>query len=136
MIEFAKVAYDEKKKLQADLAAALAREEETGKRIKGKDTSIRLLEEIRDDLQAENERMEIAIARMKAGVVEADKFEQELMAENERLRTVLGAFLECPWTVDEASIPHKGVDANPEQVAGTMSVSLVKIRKAREEMGP
>ena len=33
-----------------------------------------------------NERLVIDIERMRAGVVEADKFEQELMAENERLR--------------------------------------------------
>ena len=48
--------------------------------------------EISTDLAAarkENERLEIDIARMRAGCAEADKFEQTLMDENVRLRDAL-----------------------------------------------
>ena len=51
--------------------------------------------------------------------------------EVEALRDALDEIINCPQSVDEATIPAGGVEVNPAQVILTMSVSLVRIRKAR-----
>ncbi len=37
----------------------------------------------------------------------------------------------CPYEIDQATVPKAGIDAAPSQVVGTMSVALVRHRKAR-----
>lgn len=55
----------------------------------------------------------------------------EYEKEVQDLRDVLEEIINCPQSVDEATIPAGGVEVNPAQVILTMSVSLVRIRKAR-----
>ncbi len=47
------------------------------------------------------------------------------------LLEALEAIMDCPYTLDEATIPKAGIEANANQVVGNMSVSLVKVRNAR-----
>lgn len=55
---------------------------------------------------------------------------QELRTQNTELRMALAAFLECPVTVDQATVPKAGVEACPEQVVVNFSCSLIKLRNA------
>lgn len=48
------------------------------------------------------------------------------MEEIERLRGALGALLESPYVIDPATVPKAGIEANPEQVVGTLHVAYVK----------
>jgi hypothetical protein len=50
----------------------------------------------------------------------------------EQVVEVLDGLLLCPYCVDEATVPSKGVDYAPNQVVLSMSVSLGRLRKARE----
>ena len=51
--------------------------------------------------------------------------------EVQGLRDALEEIINCPQSVDEATIPAGGVEVNPAQVILMISVSLVRIRKAR-----
>lgn len=44
----------------------------------------------------------------------------------------LAELLECPYTLDTASVPAGGVEVNPAQVVGTLSVGLPRLRSAQE----
>lgn len=46
----------------------------------------------------------------------------------------LADLLSAPWVVDEATVPKMGADTRPEQVVGTLSVGLLRMRKARAAM--
>ena len=50
---------------------------------------------------------------------------------NKALLSALSDFMYCPYDIDTATIPEAGIETNPEQVIGNMSVALVKIRAAR-----
>lgn len=50
----------------------------------------------------------------------------------EELYQVLKAIDECPYFLDEATIPKNGIDANPSQVVANMSISYVKLQKISE----
>mgnify|MGYP003627074711 FL=1 len=43
----------------------------------------------------------------------------------------LTEILDCPYVLEEATIPRGGVEAAPQQVVGTLHVNLVRMRKAR-----
>ncbi|NNB86745.1 hypothetical protein [Corallococcus exiguus] len=58
-----------------------------------------------------------------------------LRARVAELENALAALTECPFRIDEASVPKKGIDAAPDQVVGTMSVGLPKLRVARALLG-
>jgi hypothetical protein len=45
-----------------------------------------------------------------------------------RMRKAIGDLLECPYQLDLATIPNKGIESAPEQVVGTMSVAWIKRR--------
>lgn len=47
------------------------------------------------------------------------------------LLEALQELIECPFDIDAATVPEAGIDAAPDQVVGTMSVSLSRRRKAR-----
>ena len=49
----------------------------------------------------------------------------------QELVDVLGEIIQCPQYVDEATIPSGGIEVNPAQVVMQMSVSLVRLRKAK-----
>ena len=51
--------------------------------------------------------------------------------ENAALREVLEDIMECPYAIDQATVPKAGFDAKIEQVVGVMSMSLWKYRKAK-----
>jgi len=46
----------------------------------------------------------------------------------------LGDLLDCPYDLDEATIPKAGIDAAPEQVVGTMCVALARMRALRTKV--
>ena len=52
-------------------------------------------------------------------------------SEVQRLRGALGELLDCPFNVEETTVPRAGVEAAPEQVVLNVSVGLVRWRKAR-----
>ena len=56
---------------------------------------------------------------------------RRLHAVNAELLEALEDLLDCPYDIDFATVPKAGIDAAPEQVVGTMSVALVRRRKAR-----
>lgn len=39
--------------------------------------------------------------------------------------------LDCPYTIDPASVPKSGIEVAPEQVVGMLSIGLLKYRKLR-----
>lgn len=108
---------------------------------------------IEDALRVEIERIESCFLEFEtitdkglyARVSDIVKVLDNVRTENKRLRErirslehdhnvmkdALEALLESPYSIDEASIPKAGIDANPSQVVGVMSVSIVKIRNAR-----
>lgn len=49
---------------------------------------------------------------------------------NDKLYSALSDLMECPYVIDQATIPNAGIDAAPDQVVGNMSVALVKRRAA------
>lgn len=54
-----------------------------------------------------------------------------LRGENTALRAALEPLVALPYVIDEATVPKAGIDAAPEQVIGTLHVSLAKMRKLR-----
>ena len=75
-------------------------------------------------LQAEREEDQGVIAVWRGRTLRAE-------AQREALLEALRELVECPYRIDEASIPAAGIDAAPQQVVGTMSVALMRLRKAR-----
>jgi hypothetical protein len=47
----------------------------------------------------------------------------------EELYSIIKEIDECPYFLDEATIPKNGIEANPSQVVANMSISLMKIQK-------
>lgn len=60
---------------------------------------------------------------------------KRLAERNSTLQGVLKELLDCPYVIDEATVPKAGVDAAPDQVVGTMHVALPKMRKLRAALG-
>ena len=55
----------------------------------------------------------------------------ECEKQRDVLAEALGEILDCPYIIDEATVPKTGIDAAPKQVVGILSVSIVRIRKAQ-----
>lgn len=51
--------------------------------------------------------------------------------EVEALRAHLAEILDCPYVLEEATIPKGGIEVAPNQVVGTMHISLGRMRKLR-----
>jgi hypothetical protein len=58
----------------------------------------------------------------------------ELELENKQLLEALQEIMDCPYDIDQATVPKAGIDAAPEQVVGMMSMALWKYRKARKAL--
>jgi hypothetical protein len=56
---------------------------------------------------------------------------KDWQAEARELRAMLQELLECPYTLDSASIPAAGIEAAPKQVVGTLSVAWLRFEKAK-----
>lgn len=56
---------------------------------------------------------------------------KRLHAQRDALLEALKDLVGCPYDIDRATVPKAGIDAAPDQVVGTMSVALVRHRKAR-----
>jgi hypothetical protein len=54
-----------------------------------------------------------------------------LIAAAPDLLEVLQELINCPYDIDQATVPKDGIDTAPNQVVGTMSVALMRLRKAR-----
>lgn len=52
-------------------------------------------------------------------------------AERDALRSALAELLDCPYVLEEATIPRGGVEVAPNQVVGTVHISLGRMRKLR-----
>lgn len=62
---------------------------------------------------------------------------QALEAQNKALREVVSAFLDCPYGVDQATVPRAGMEsAPPYQVVVNMSCSYTKIQNAHKALQP
>lgn len=57
-----------------------------------------------------------------------------LLKENEALLGALEDIMECPVSVDQATVPKAGIEAAPGQVVLEMSMGLLKHRKARDAL--
>lgn len=57
-----------------------------------------------------------------------------LMEENKRLREVLEELLSCPMAVDQATVPMAGIESAPHQVVLNMSISLLRLQKAKQAL--
>ena len=49
----------------------------------------------------------------------------------DELLAIAQQILECPYTIEPATVPKGGIDKAPEQVVGTMHVGLLKRRRLR-----
>jgi len=49
-------------------------------------------------------------------------------------RKVIEDVLECPYHLDEATIPKNGIDSAPAQVVGIMSMCILKYRAMKKVM--
>lgn len=56
---------------------------------------------------------------------------EEVAIAMSELLAALRELLDCPFDIDSATVPKAGIDAAPEQVVGTMSVALLRYRRAR-----
>ena len=54
-----------------------------------------------------------------------------LCKDCELLLVVLKSLLECPYNIEPVTVPKAGVDANPEQVVGTMHIGYVRYQNAK-----
>lgn len=52
-------------------------------------------------------------------------------AGRETLRAALAELLDCPYVLEEATIPRGGVEVAPNQVVGTVHISIGRMRKLR-----
>lgn len=68
-------------------------------------------------------------------LIEADNRTGGYALKLGEVERALAALVACPYGIDEATVPKAGIDAAPEQVVGTMSVSLLKLRAARMLLG-
>lgn len=57
-------------------------------------------------------------------------------AERDALRSALTELLDCPYVLEEATIPRGGVEVAPNQVVGTVHISLGRMRKLRAALNP
>lgn len=60
-------------------------------------------------------------------VADHDRVRQEY----EALRAAVAPLLDLPYVIDESTIPAAGPDSAPDQVVGTLHVSLTKMRALR-----
>lgn len=86
------------------------------------------------------------VAQLRADLARETQSAKDLWLDCRKLRTsaeaaaqradaaeqMLRELTDCPWVVEEATIPKAGIEAAPQQVVGTMHVALVRLRKARE----
>ena len=59
---------------------------------------------------------------------------EKRMKELETLRAHLAEFLDCPYVLEEATIPRGGIEVAPNQVVETLHVSLGRMLKLREAL--
>ena len=90
-------------------------------------------------LEAKHERRmtgaKQAVDAVRKAQVRAESERDVICAHATKLVDALTAFTECPYDIDEATVPKAGINAAPEQVVGTMSVALTKLRTARALLG-
>lgn len=89
-------------------------------------------------IQAERARAEkaeaaLSIEREASAIALRAEQMQRITAEAraDRYLAAMRELVECPSTVDEATIPTRGIDAAPHQVVLNVSVSLAKLRNIR-----
>jgi hypothetical protein len=58
----------------------------------------------------------------------------ELRKQHEQDMALLLEMYECPYVLDEATIPKAGIEAAPDQVVGTLHVALQRMRKLKARL--
>jgi hypothetical protein len=71
------------------------------------------------------------IDALRAQVTELEASEAKL---NEAM-TLLSDIYDCPFALDEATIPRRGIEVAPQQVVGVISIGLLKYRRIRAMVG-
>jgi hypothetical protein len=73
---------------------------------------------------------EAAEEARRAEIKRARRSKKKLLAEADLLRRTLEDLMECPFTIDSASVPKAGIEARPEQVVGVLSVAYLRYQRA------
>ena len=98
------------------------------------------VQEMESNINAANERAsrweaawedvwDYAERKIKQALLFYDKYRQEKKRVAQLLEAC-EAIIDCPYVIDQASVPKAGIDAAPPyQVVGTMSMAVTKYRK-------
>lgn len=81
------------------------------------------------DVQVTNDGARVIVEREK--VTPNTKLQQEKEQYLELVRAVEALLNECPYVIEEATVPKAGVDVAPQQVVGTLHMSLARRRKLK-----
>lgn len=65
----------------------------------------------------------------------ADDCPKGMESRIEYLEAGLHELLDCPYVLEEATIPKGGIEVAPQQVVGTMHVSLVRYQRLKQLLG-
>lgn len=63
---------------------------------------------------------------------EAERLLLDLFAVSGSAIQVIKWMADCPYTIDQATVPKGGIDAAPMQVVGNMSLSYLKYKQLRD----
>jgi hypothetical protein len=63
---------------------------------------------------------------------EAERLLLDLFAVSGSAIQVIKWMADCPYTIDQATVPKNGIDAAPMQVVGNMSLSYLKYKQLRD----
>jgi hypothetical protein len=83
---------------------------------------------------SEIEKLRSAIVSWKKEEKINNSHVKRLQARVLEFRKVVEDILECPYRLDEATIPKAGIDSAPAQVVGIMSMCILKYRAMKRVM--
>ena len=63
---------------------------------------------------------------------EAERLLLDLFAVSGSAIQVIKWMADCPYTIDQATVPKDGIDIAPMQVVGNMSLSYLKYKQLRD----
>lgn len=79
-----------------------------------------------------NNEMEIQYVCEQCGNRKACMEVETLKSALTKAMDTLEDIINCPHSIDRATIPKDGISANPEQVVCNYSVGLLRVKKARD----
>jgi hypothetical protein len=84
------------------------------------------------EYQQRSRKLRNQVAYEKARRIQALTEVTALEAKLEAYTAIMEWILECPFTVDPATVPAAGIEANPDQVVLNISMAYVKRQKLTE----